>query len=111
VLAISGTTGALDASVAERLLPAFKVAVDVAARRDAVVVTGGTDARVFHLFWLALSSALRRPRVVLGVAPDELVAGAASESAVGKAPVDPELTALVRFPGKSGATRRARCRA
>jgi hypothetical protein len=100
VLAISGTTAALDASVAERVLPAFKVAVDVAARRDAVVVTGGTDAGVFHLFGLALSSAARRPRLVIGVAPDELVADATSQPGDGEAPVDPALTALVRVPGR-----------
>jgi SLOG in TRPM, prokaryote len=101
VLAVTGTTGALEADVAQRVLPAFKVAVAAAASRDAVVVTGGTDAGVFHILGLALSSAPRRPRVVLGVAPDELVADATTSLPdAGKAPVDPELTALVRVPGR-----------
>jgi SLOG in TRPM, prokaryote len=56
---------------------------------------------VFHILGLALSSAPRRPRVVLGVAPDELVADATTSLPdAGKAPVDPELTALVRVPGR-----------
>jgi hypothetical protein len=99
-LAITGTTEALDATTAQRVLPAFKVAVEVAACRDAAVVTGGTDAGVFHLFGLALTSAPRRPRVILGVAPDELVEDATSLPGDGRAPVDPELTALVRVPGR-----------
>jgi len=100
VLAITGTTGALDSALSQLVLPAFKVAVEVAASEGAVVVTGGTDAGVFHLFGLALSSAPRRPRVVLGVAPDDLVADATSPPGEGRAPVDPELTALVRVPGR-----------
>ena len=99
VLAISGSTADVDATVAERVLPALKVAVAVAAAKDAVVVTGGTDAGVFHLLGLALSSAPQRPRVVVGVAPDGLVADAASQPGDGKAPVDPQVTALVRVPG------------
>jgi hypothetical protein len=99
VLAISGSTADVDATVAERVLPALKVAVAVAAAKDAVVVTGGTDAGVFHLLGLALSSAPQRPPVVVGVAPDGLVADAASQPGDGKAPVDPQVTALVRVPG------------
>jgi hypothetical protein len=99
VLAITGTTTALDPTTAQRVLPALKVAVEAATAADAVVVTGGTDAGVFHLFGLALSSAPRRPRVVIGVAPDELVEGATAQPGEDRAPVDPQLTALVRVPG------------
>jgi SLOG in TRPM, prokaryote len=99
VLVISGSTAHVDATDAERLLPALKVAVAVAADKGAAVVTGGTDAGVFHLLGLALSSAPRRPGVVVGVAPDGLVADVTSQPGDGKVPVDPQLTALVRVPG------------
>jgi hypothetical protein len=108
VLALAGTTVDLDGGVAERLLPALKVAVAVTAARHAAVVTGGTDAGVFHLFGLALSSAPARPRVVIGVVPDGPVAETTSRpdrpatgggAPDGAAAVDPQLTALVRVPG------------
>ena len=117
MLAVAGTTTPIDAALAEKLLPVLKVAVEVAAEQDAAIVTGGTDAGVLHLLGLALSSAPRRPRVVVGVAPDALLAptgpdasavvtpeaAAGAESAPSSedepARVDPQLTALVRVPG------------
>ena len=81
-----------------RLLPALKATVGFAAERG--VVTGGTDAGVFHLLGLALSSAsppahrrggrARRPGRSAGGSPG-----------AGQAPVDPQLDVLVRVPGEA----------
>ena len=49
VLAVIGTTTDLGAELDAELLPALLAAVDVVARAKAVIVTGGTDAGVFHL--------------------------------------------------------------
>lgn len=73
VLAVLGTTSDLEPKLAERLLPMLAGAVTVAAEYEVAIVTGGTDAGVFHLLDLALASAASRPRVVVGVAPDDLV--------------------------------------
>jgi SLOG in TRPM, prokaryote/Protein of unknown function (DUF4231) len=106
VLVVSGTTADLEPSLAEALLPMFAGAVATAAEHGVAIVTGGTDAGVFHLLGVALSSAPRRPRVVVGVAPDGLVApagasGPASEPVEGQVLVAPQLSVLVRVPGGS----------
>ena len=104
VLVVSGTTADLEPKLAERLLPMLAGAVAVAAEHEVAIVTGGTDAGVFHLLGLALSSATSRPRVVVGVAPDDLVTSddhteGGSEPADGLVPVAPQLSVLVRVPG------------
>ena len=99
VLAVIGTTTDLDAELDAALLPALLAAVDVAARSGAVIVTGGTDAGVFHLVRLAIAVASRRPAGVIGVAPDGLVTTDEAPSGPGRVAVDPGLTALVRVKG------------
>ena len=106
VLVVSGTTADLEPELAESLLPMLAGAAAVAAEHEAAIVTGGTDAGVFHLLGLALSSAASRPRVVVGVAPDELVAserpsGPGPESTEGRIRVAPQLSVLVTVPGDS----------
>jgi hypothetical protein len=106
VLVVSGTTADLEPKLAESLLPMLAGAVAVAAEHEVAVVTGGTDAGVFHLLGLALSSTALRPRVVVGVAPDGLVtsegpSGPGPESVEGRVPVAPQLSVLVRVPGDS----------
>ena len=101
VLVVSGTTADLEPKLAERLLPMLSAAVTVAAEHEVAIVTGGTDAGVFHLLGLALSSAAPRPRVVVGVAPDDSVtpegpSEPGPESAEGRVPVAPQLSVLVR---------------
>ena len=67
--------------LAVRLLPALKATVGFAAERGVALVTGGTDAGVFHLLGLALSSARFRPPIVVG-SPDDLgVVGPAARPA------------------------------
>lgn len=104
VLVVSGTTADLEPKLAERLLPMLAGAVTVAAEHEVAIVTGGTDAGVFHLLDLALTSAASRPRVVVGVAPDDLVTSdehteGGSDAAEGRVPVAPQLSVLVRVPG------------
>src|SRR5262245_58949359 len=105
VLVVSGTTADLEASLAAPLSPMLSSAVATAAEHGVAIVTGGTDAGVFHLLGLALSSAARRPRVVVGVAPDGLVeagaSGAEAEPTEGRVLVAPQLSVLVRVPGNS----------
>ena len=102
VLVVSGTTADLEPWLAERLLPMLAGAVAVAAEHGVAIVTGGTDAGVFHLLGLVLSSAAQRPRVVVGVAPDALVSsGSGHEPEQGRVPVAPQLSVLVRVPGNS----------
>jgi hypothetical protein len=100
VLVVSGTTTDLPSELGGRLLPLLERAVVVAADRGAAVVTGGTDAGVFHLLGLALSSAPTRPRVVIGVAPDGLVtADGSPDDGGGRAAMAREHTVLLRVPG------------
>ncbi len=99
VLAIAGTTSEIDADLAVRLLPVLKAVVDLAAAEEVAVVTGGTDAGVFHLLGLALEAAPRRPPVVVGVAPDDLVVEPGGTPGNGRVPVDAMLDVLVRVPG------------
>ena len=104
VLVVSGTTADLEPELAGSLLPMLAGAVAVAAEHEAAIVTGGTDAGVFHLLGLALSSADSRPRVVVGVAPDELVTPKEAtrprpESGDGRIRVAPQLSVLVTVPG------------
>ena len=99
VLAVIGTTTDLGVELDAELLPALLTAVDVAARAKAVIVTGGTDAGVFHLVRLAIAVASRPPAGVIGVAPDGLVTAEEGPSSPDRAVVDPGLTALVRVKG------------
>jgi hypothetical protein len=101
VLTVAGTTSMLDPGVAEQLLPVLKAVAASASARHAAIVTGGTDAGVFHLLRLALESAPRRPDHVIGVAPDGLVMPTGSAVALGskRAPIDPSLSVLVRVEG------------
>ncbi|HET8620021.1 MAG TPA: DUF4231 domain-containing protein [Acidimicrobiales bacterium] len=101
VLVVAGTTAPIGDDLAVRLLPALKATVGFAAERGVALVTGGTDAGVFHLLGLALSSARARPPIVVGVAPDALVVGAGGSPGAGQAPVDPQLDVLVRVPGEA----------
>ena len=101
VLAVAGSTAEIEPDLAARLLPLLGAAVAVAAEHDVAVVTGGTDAGVFRLLGLALSAAPRRPAFVVGVAPDALVTGTASEPGEGEARIDPCLDVLVRVPGEA----------
>jgi hypothetical protein len=96
---VIGTTTDLGAELDAALLPPLVAAVDVAARSGAVIVTGGTDAGVFHLVRLAITVARRRPVGVIGVAPDGLVTTDDEPPSPGRVAVDPGLTALVRVKG------------
>ena len=101
VLAIAGTTSTLDAALAERLLPVLKAVVAEVAHRGAAVVTGGTDAGIFHLLGLAIESSERRPDHEVGVAPGGLLLppdGAPAPDS-NRALVDPRLTTLVCVEG------------
>lgn len=100
VLAVAGTTTDVAADVAVRLLPTLRAVVDLAAAREIGLVTGGTDAGVFHLLGLALSTAPRRPPRVVGVAPDELVAEPGDRPSQNRAAADATLDVLVRVPGR-----------
>ena len=99
MVAVIGTTTDLGVELDAELLPALLTAVDVAARAKAVIVTGGTDAGVFHLVRLAIAVASRPPAGVIGVAPDGLVAAEDGTASPDRAVVDPGLTALVRVKG------------
>ena len=99
VLAVIGTTTDLDPDLDARLLPAVLAAVDVAARSRSVIVTGGTDAGVFHLIRLALAVAPSPPAGIVGVAPDGLVSADDAPATADQVDVDPDLTALVRVKG------------
>ncbi len=99
VLAVIGTTTDLDVELDAQLLPAVLAAVDVVARSRAVIVTGGTDAGVFHLVRLALAVASSPPAGIVGVAPDGLVAADDGPPSADRVDVDPGLTALVRVKG------------
>ncbi|MET0903743.1 MAG: hypothetical protein ABWZ52_10930 [Acidimicrobiales bacterium] len=74
VLTIGGTTEPIEGDAAREILRQLTGAVAAAAEAGAVIVTGGTDAGVFHLLGLALSSAPVRPAAVVGVAPAREVA-------------------------------------
>jgi len=99
VLVVAGTTRPIEDDLAVPLLPVLKDTVAFAAERGVAIVTGGTDAGVFHLLSLALSAAPSRPPIVVGVAPDALVAGQGETPGDGAAPVDPQLDVLVRVRG------------
>jgi SLOG in TRPM, prokaryote len=89
VLAISGTTEPIEGDAAREILRQLTGAVAAVAAAGAVIVTGGTDAGVFHLLGQGLSSAPERPAAVVGVAPAHEVAAAAGSAsdAVALAPL------------------------
>ena len=91
----------LDSGMAEQLLPVLKAVVARATARHAALVTGGTDAGVFHVLRLAVESSPHGPDHVIGVAPDGLVvpAGSAVPRGSKRAPMDPSLSVLVRVEG------------
>ena len=99
VLAIGGTTQPLDADTAVGVVEFLEVAVDVAARHDAVIVTGATDAGVFHLLGRVLAHASSRPAAVIGVAPADLVAAPGDVDTDGRVPLEPHHTAFLLVPG------------
>ena len=99
VLAIGGTTQPLDADTAVGIVEFLEVAVDVAARHDAVIVTGATDAGVFHLLGRVLAHASSRPAAVIGVAPADLVAGPGDVDTDGRVPLESHHTAFLLVPG------------
>jgi hypothetical protein len=99
VLVVAGTTADIEPGLGARILPALKAAVALAVEHRIALVTGGTDAGVFHLLGLALSSARARPPLVVGVVPDSLVPPWGDPPAPGQAAVDPQLDVLVRVPG------------
>ncbi len=99
VLAIGGTTQPLDADTAVSIIEFLEVAVDVAARHDAVIVTGATDAGVFHLLGRVLAHAPSLPVAVVGVAPSDLVAASGDVDADGLVPLEPHHTAFLLVPG------------
>jgi hypothetical protein len=99
VLAVAGTTAEVDPALAPEVLAALKEAVALAARHGIAIVTGGTDAGIFHLLNLALSSSPARPPLVVGVAPDALVAPSGAQPGPDQAVADAQLDVLVRVPG------------
>jgi hypothetical protein len=99
VLVVAGTTADIEPGLGARILPALKAAVALAVEHHIVVVTGGTDAGVFHLLGLALSTAPARPPLVVGVVPDGLVPAWGEPPGPGQAAADPQLDVLVRIPG------------
>jgi SLOG in TRPM, prokaryote/Protein of unknown function (DUF4231) len=99
VLVVAGTTGDIEPGLSARILPALKEAVSLAVEHNIVVVTGGTDAGVFHLLGLALSSGSARPPLVVGVVPDSRVPSWGDTPGPGQAAADPQLDVLVRVPG------------
>jgi hypothetical protein len=109
VLVVGGSTQPLDADTAVDILAFLEVALDVAARHDAVVVTGATDAGVFHLLGRVLAHASAFPPAVVGVAPADLVVvpGEAGDDDDGRAPLEPHHTAFVLVPGDEWGTETA----
>jgi SLOG in TRPM, prokaryote len=99
VLAVVGTTNDMEPDLAEALFPFLVAAVRAAGRTGAVIVTGGTDSGVFHLLGLALAAAREKPAAVVGVAPGALIVDGETSPTDGRAPIDPQLTVLVRAPG------------
>jgi SLOG in TRPM, prokaryote len=99
VLVVAGTTRPIEEPLAMRLLPVLKEIVAFAHEHGITVVTGGTDAGVFHLLSLALTSSAGRPPQVVGVAPDKLVAPAGAVPHGDQAAADWALDVLVRVPG------------
>jgi hypothetical protein len=99
VLVVAGTTAEIEPALGARILPALKAAVALAVEHRIALVTGGTDAGVFHLLGLALSSSSARPPLVVGVVPDSLVPPWGDPPGPGQATADPQLDVLVRVPG------------
>ena len=95
-----GTTTDLDTALDAQLLPAVLAAVETVARSRAVIVTGGTDAGVFHLLRMAIAVAPSSPAAVVGVAPDGLISTDDGPASPDRIDVDPGLTALVRVKGE-----------
>ena len=67
-----------------------------------MIVTGGTDAGVFHLLGLALSSAPERPAAVVGVAPAREVAAEAGSAGPDAVALAPGHDGFVLTPGTWG---------
>src|SRR5262249_40401197 len=103
VLVIVGTTSTLPSDLTEHLLPVLKDVVAVVAKRRGVIVTGGTDAGIFHVLRLALASAPRSPEAVIGVAPAGLVVSEKSKVPPGpdQAVEDGRLSVLVKVTGEA----------
>ena len=102
VLAIGGTTEPIEGDAAREILRHLEGAVAAAAKAGAVIVTGGTDAGVFHLLGLALSSAPERPAAVVGVAPGREVAAEAGWAVPDAVALAPGHDGFVLTPGTWG---------
>ena len=104
VLAIGGTTEPIEGDAAREIPRQLKRAVSAAAEAGAVIVTGGTDAGVFHLLGLALTSAPGRPPAVVGVAPASRVVpeGGWADPAPEAVALDPSHDGFVLTPGTWG---------
>ena len=89
------------ADAAREIVRQLTGAVAAVAEAGAVIVTGGTDAGVFHLLGLALSSAPERPAAVVGVAPAREVAAEAG-SGPGAVALAPGHDGFVLTPGTWG---------
>ena len=80
------------------LLPLLRDLVAVTAARGGVIVTGGTDAGVFHVLRLALDSSADPVRTI-GVSPAGLVATGPAGGEADGAVVDGALDAIVLVDG------------
>jgi hypothetical protein len=98
VIALAGTTTDLDPQLAARLYPFIRTLTATAADHDAVIVTGGTDAGVIRLLGLSRGS-LPDPPTLVGVAPEQLIAGEGEAVAPGGAHADPNHDAVLLVPG------------
>ena len=102
MLAIGGTTEPIEGDAAREILRQLRQAVSAAAEAGAVIVTGGTDAGVFHLLGVALSSAADRPPAVVGVAPARHVAAEAESTVSDGVALAPSHDGFVLTPGTWG---------
>jgi hypothetical protein len=99
VVALAGTTEPLDAELTINVAAFLEVVVTVAAAHDAVIVTGATDAGIFHVLGLVLERSAAQPAAVIGVAPSELVAVPGDDASDGRVPLEEHHTAIVLVPG------------
>jgi hypothetical protein len=92
----------IEGEPAALLLRQLKRACAVAVDAGAVIVSGGTDAGVFHLLGFALSSTTRKPPAVVGVVPEAHVSQGGRSEAAERFPLAPSHTGFVLVPGTWG---------
>jgi len=99
VLLIGGADGLEDTA---QDLAAFvdEGVITVAAKANAVVIDGGTDAGVMALAGQA-HRALGEPNPLIGIAPLARVAAPGVEGATGSTPLEPSHTYVVLTPGEA----------